>query len=425
MLSLPSVKLVSRGALVSLVALLAPLPGAVSAAEAQPAGSGPSATEAVDEVVSYRSFTRGDELPHSTIQSLAQAQDGRLWIGTSGGLAVYDGHRIQPAPLPDSLEDGFICNLLTRESGAVWAFLRNRGFVEFRKGRVNRVMSPPSASGCVTRLIAHGDTVVAVDGSEVWTLAPGTDAFEKTRYTYRTAQDPTDEIVSDEFTISAADRAPGCTRGPLRSRWRQRRFQNPEMEWESLEFSEEGSAFVRGTTGTYRFHPSDGTLQRLSETTYSRPHSRGDVIYATGVGTVRRWNFRTGRTRAFGPALGLPDTQYYAVLEDERGGLWIGTQRGLLFLPAPNVRTIRSIDGRPLRWTTDIAGYPDRESVWVSTWGSGLFRLSPNPEYLSPRKTQGTPTPVDNRWTLDMRRRSSGLDVIELGEDGNRVRFGG
>lgn len=425
--SLPNAKLVSWQSLVPLFALLGLLGTVDSAANAQPAGAGPSATEAIEEVVPYRSFTRADGLPHATVQALAQAPDGRLWIGTNAGLAVFDGHRIQPAPLPDSLEGGFICNLLTRESGVVWAVVRNRAVVELRKGRVARVMPRPSASGCVPRLIAHGDTTIAVGGSEVWTLAPDADAFEKTRYTNRTGQDRTAKIVNDESVeISAADRAPDGALwvldeqfGPGRLRADgtvsfvdASRFADTDTEWESLEFSEEGSAFMRSATGTYRFQPSDETLQRLSETSYARPYSRGDVIYATGVGTARRWNFRTGRTRSFGPALGLPDTQYYAVLEDERGGLWIGTQRGLLFLPAPNVRNIRSIDGRPLRWTTDVTGDSDRESVWVSTWGSGLFRLSPNPAYAPPPKTRGTSTPTDDRWRLNVRRRSSGIDAI-------------
>jgi signal transduction histidine kinase/DNA-binding response OmpR family regulator/ligand-binding sensor domain-containing protein len=428
MTSLPNAKLVSWQSLVPLFALLGLLLGTVdSAANAQPASAGPSATKAIEAVVPYRSFTRADGLPHATVQALAQAPDGRLWIGTNAGLAVYDGHRIQPAPLPDSLEDGFICNLLTQEPGVVWAVVRDRAIVELREGRVNRVMPRPSTSGCVKRLIPYGNTTVAVAGSEVWTLAPDAETFEKTRFTYRSAQDRTDAVVNDESTtISAADRAPDGTLwvldehlGPGRlapdgtvSFVNVSRFEEPDTEWESLEFSEEGSALVRGTTGTYRFRPSDGTLQRLSETTYARPHSRGSVVYATGVGTVRQWNFRTGRTRSLGSALGLPDTQYYAVLEDDRGGLWIGTQRGLLFLPAPNIRNIRSIDGQSIRWTTGIADDPDRKSVWVSSWGSGLFRLSPNPAYLPPRTTQHTPTPVDDRWTLGMRPHSPGLDAL-------------
>ena len=100
------------------------------------------------------------------------------------------------------------------------------------------------------------------------------------------------------------------------------------------------------------------------------------------------------------------------MLEDERGGLWIGTQRGLLFLPAPEAQNIRSIDGKPVRWTTDIAEDPRTGSVWLSTWGRGLFRLSSDPDPASPAKTRSTPTREDDRWRLEVRLDSANLNAL-------------
>ena len=94
--------------------------GPLSRASAQSAAQPSSSDGGDEEIVAYRSFTQADGLPHSTVQALAQAPDGRLWIGTSAGLAVYDGHRIQSAPLPDSLENRFVCDILPHESGTVW-----------------------------------------------------------------------------------------------------------------------------------------------------------------------------------------------------------------------------------------------------------------------------------------------------------------
>ena len=114
--------------------------GPLSRASAQSAAQPSSSDGGDEEIVAYRSFTQADGLPHSTVQVLAQAPDGQLWIGTSAGLAVYDGHRIQSAPLPDSLENRFICDILPHESGAVWLSVHDRALVALRNGHVERVV---------------------------------------------------------------------------------------------------------------------------------------------------------------------------------------------------------------------------------------------------------------------------------------------
>ena len=112
--------------------------GPLSRASAQSAAQPSSPDEGDEEIVAYRSFTQADGLPHSTVQVLAQAPDGQLWIGTSAGLAVYDGHRIQSAPLPDSLENRFVCDILPHESGAVWLSVHDRALVALlQPGRVD------------------------------------------------------------------------------------------------------------------------------------------------------------------------------------------------------------------------------------------------------------------------------------------------
>ena len=56
-----------------------------------------------DDKIPYRHYTVQDGLPHGAIRTLAQGPDGRLWIGTRGGLAVYDGHDFRSEMLPDSI----------------------------------------------------------------------------------------------------------------------------------------------------------------------------------------------------------------------------------------------------------------------------------------------------------------------------------
>ena len=48
----------------------------------------------------YRHFTTADGLPNQTILALAQTADGRIYAGTDGGLARYDGVRWETVLLP-------------------------------------------------------------------------------------------------------------------------------------------------------------------------------------------------------------------------------------------------------------------------------------------------------------------------------------
>src|ERR1035437_10712462 len=43
------------------------------------------------ENYSYRVWGAQDGLPEETVQAITQTPDGYLWVGTSGGLARYDG----------------------------------------------------------------------------------------------------------------------------------------------------------------------------------------------------------------------------------------------------------------------------------------------------------------------------------------------
>jgi len=62
-------------------------------------------------------------LPHSITTALAQDRDGLLWIGTMGGLARYDGYRVQVFELADAtatgLPDTYVRSLLALPDGGL------------------------------------------------------------------------------------------------------------------------------------------------------------------------------------------------------------------------------------------------------------------------------------------------------------------
>src|SRR4029453_17484108 len=101
---------------------------------------------------SRRVWRSADGLPEDFAQSLAQTQDGYLWIGTSGGLGRFDGTSFPvfnrentPAFLDDS-----VYSLLVTKDGTLWAGTEGGGLIRYKDGRF-RFLGP--AEGLTNGLV--------------------------------------------------------------------------------------------------------------------------------------------------------------------------------------------------------------------------------------------------------------------------------
>src|ERR1035441_919471 len=77
-----------------------------------------------------------DGLPEDTVQALAESKDGLLWIGTTGGLARFDGAHIQlyGPGMAQALSVNSIFCLTLGKDGSLWAGTEGRSAV-LRLGR--------------------------------------------------------------------------------------------------------------------------------------------------------------------------------------------------------------------------------------------------------------------------------------------------
>jgi ligand-binding sensor domain-containing protein len=92
-------------------------------ADGRVAGGSDSGLYLVGEELTH--LTAADGLPSDVVAAVAQASDGRLWIGTDDGLAVYDGESVTAVEVPaaDDLEDFSVSALLAAGDGTVWVGL--------------------------------------------------------------------------------------------------------------------------------------------------------------------------------------------------------------------------------------------------------------------------------------------------------------
>jgi ligand-binding sensor domain-containing protein len=67
-----------------------------------------------------RSWQTKDGLPQNTVNAIVQTRDGYLWVGTSGGLARFDGARFRSYGLHEGLRSVQISTLLEDRQSVLW-----------------------------------------------------------------------------------------------------------------------------------------------------------------------------------------------------------------------------------------------------------------------------------------------------------------
>jgi ligand-binding sensor domain-containing protein/signal transduction histidine kinase len=356
-----------------------------------------------------------DGLPEDTVQALAEGPDGRLWIGSTGGLATLDGARIRTVGLglaqqigansvfslafsPDGtvwagtegggllringtsskvlftesgLTDGFVRSLLEDSRGQLWVGTDDGLFRLTPTNRLQRVDNTPAIPGLAVhsiledrdgRLWVGGSRLIAIarDGSSQTFALPG--AYSASRV---------------KKIVQAADGTIWVgTVGGLA------RLVNGRFE---------GVAGIHATVRSL-LQTRDGTLW---------------------IGTIGDglWMLRRGRLLRVKDEGLLPSSTILSIFEDSYDQVWIGTQVGLVrltetpvsmvALPDPRDSDFETISGdnsgkiyvaaRNLFTIEDGAahsaklGLPDTTvrnvytapdgTLWVGTDGSGVFRI--------------------------------------------------
>ncbi|WP_184044649.1 sensor histidine kinase [Inhella inkyongensis] len=81
----------------------------------------------------FRRLGFDDGLPHPIVTALAQDAQGFVWIGTQGGLARFDGHRLRTYPLGEGAQrDPYVQALQMDGQGQLWVGTRSAGLLRYR-----------------------------------------------------------------------------------------------------------------------------------------------------------------------------------------------------------------------------------------------------------------------------------------------------
>jgi ligand-binding sensor domain-containing protein/signal transduction histidine kinase len=280
-----------------------------------------------------RTWRTQEGLPENQIRAIAQTPDGYLWIGTSSGLARFDGVRfvVYARFNTPSMIDDNIRAFAVAADGSLWVATDGGGLMHYQNGR----FQPYGPSqGLLNEFV--GAVLVARNG-DVWA---------------------------------------GTNRGLFRLRGeRFERVDEPlhlsNIAFFDLREAADGRVIAGGPAGLFCFE--GGTLSRCAEAR--------DIDGTYHIGLAHNGSFWLGTHHGLRIAGGnpakLPSTRGMvgALLEDHAGNMWIGTEGDGLYRVGPQGETVFRAPAN-LPDNSILALWEDREqSIWVGT-ADGLVRLS-------------------------------------------------
>lgn len=336
------------------------------------------------------------------IHALAKDSLGRIWLGTSRGLAVLQGDRFEPVNLPDSGDNHDIRSLTPCQDGGLWVCRANNRQRKYKDTGWAGVASQipgvqtsldPLGEDRWGRLLLgrypEGFVTVSTDGSV-------------------TRLDSTQGLPGATVTCYLADREGnewlGLFDGGL-VQLQTRRFSilggsaltTPVY---SVCEDHEGAIWVGSSFGgVYRFEGSNMVRYGASDLPLTDiwsllEDSRSNLWVGTSSHGI--YQFRNGRFLPMFDRTQISD-RVDAIFEDRKNRIWFGHWGGLSCYA----------DGRltrmPMPWLSDdyevVAIAADRQDrLWLGTKGAGLLCLSEGKVFTSYTTSNGLPSNL--AWSL-------------------------
>lgn len=358
---------------------------------------------------SVSAITKG--LPDTKINCLLADDQHRLWVGTDRGVVQWDGAKLAPAGIPDSLNQ-FQALAMTRDRDRnIWVGTNSRGLLRVNHQGVAEFNAAQEGSEAVTAVFedregnlwvggadgierlsdscfttfsgteglpTDGSIPVYVDSEDRLWFAPLTGGLWWIRGRQQ-GQVKLDGLDRDVIYAIAGDgeglwlgrQRGGLTRlrhqnGSYSAKTYTRRDGLPEDSVLSVYVGRDGSVWTGTLSGgvgklkgdritTYK--AADGLASNTAASILETKD--GSMWFATPNGLS---SFAGGKWRTHGLTEGLPSSNVNCLLEDSGGVLWAGTATGLAFQDSAGLHAL----GRPPRSLQDpILGIAEDRHGWL------------------------------------------------------------
>lgn len=355
-------------------------------------------------------------LPEDSVQAFTETAQGYLWVGTSGGLARFDGAHFvvfDSDNTPAFRENSVHCLLAARD-GSLWIGMEGSGLIHYQHG-IFRVWT---AADGLTDMFVHA---IAEDRTgDIW-IGTNNGFFRLTHGRVQRldgihgvpalAVNAIIEDSSGRIWIGGS-RLMSIQNGVFREHPLPGELSRNRIK--SLLQTSDGAIWVGTVSGLYRSPDGTRPFQRvpgINGTVRVLRQSADGTLWTSVVGHgAAAWNPLDG-FHLSDPVMRIPGT-ILSIFEDHEGDIWVGSESGMTrysrtpvsIVPLPDARNsdfatiYRDRDG--VLWSAGnylerIVGtraepfvfpalgrakvrnvFRDRDgSLWVGTDGSGLFHL--------------------------------------------------
>jgi signal transduction histidine kinase/ligand-binding sensor domain-containing protein/CheY-like chemotaxis protein/HPt (histidine-containing phosphotransfer) domain-containing protein len=354
-------------------------------------------------------LTTADGLPQGSIYTTLQDSQGFVWVATEDGLIRYDGRELLRYAYSPSSSSGipgnFIYDVVEDAHHDLWLAIKDTGLARWNRASDTFTIfrhdahNPASLASDSTRTLlidARGRVWVGTEDAGVDILDPASGRFEHLRHDPHRA----DSLLDDRI--------------------------------QRLELDPTGTVWVSSFAGLDRWQPQEqgfahlrhlaGDANTLSGTRISHVlQDRSGALWVTSTDGGLNLMDRSGRIRAVyrhdpknPDSLASDDVR--AILQDQDGDLWVGTNQGLDLLDR-NSNQFHHYRNDP----KDAGTLPDSEIlslyedqsglVWIGTRAGGVSRWDPHswelggqrPAWLQDSLTMAFADAPDNRvWIGSM-----------------------
>ncbi|MCX6122605.1 MAG: ATP-binding protein [Ignavibacteriales bacterium] len=298
-------------------------------------------------------WTIENGLPHNTVDAIYQTREGYIWVGTFGGLALFDGvhFTVYDKGNTDGIKHNHISTFCEDVDGNLWIGTNGGGLNRYCNGVFESFTTANGLSSDFIRSLAVDKEKrlwVGTEGGGVTIIDFRSEQTRDWKYTHYTMKTGLSDDIIRTFCLGSDGSMWIGTGGGGLCRWNKGHF----------------------TTYTKHDGLADNTIFSLYQDT------SGSLWIGTGNGLSR---FRDNKFTNFTTRDGLSSNVIRSLVADAQHTLWIGTDGGGINRFRPESQAIQfSIYSVQQGLSNNFIRtmHYDREgSIWVGTRG-GINRLS-------------------------------------------------
>jgi ligand-binding sensor domain-containing protein/signal transduction histidine kinase len=337
---------------------------------------------AIPQDLTMRTWNKQQGLPDDSVNSVLQSREGYLWVGTSAGLARFDGMRFA-LMLPQGWKSNTpICvtALCEDSTGKLWIGTQDNGLLCYHDGVVS---FRPERDGSGNQTI---NSIAEDPDGALWIGTPsGLVRLDGGKFTRFTARDGLQNDFVSNVYVARSGILWITTRGGM-CQFKNGRLEPVPFQTDSPGRNPESLGVYEDRRGN-RWAYGDTYLVNLTEGKHLNHFGTGDAA------STRIWSLCEGRNGelwigtsgkglyCFADDRFVPVTLHNgeltsdvrAICEDRQGNLWLGTHGdGLVRLQRRNVHVLDANAGLPNRSPVCLAASPQGRT-WIGFDRGGLY----------------------------------------------------